>query len=148
MSGEGGPLDNIGPAFLGEPVPSTIGSAARHADNCDWHLDQYDFECTCGAVANPEAKRPGWMRRANYMACIEASRIAFGPSELEQCGVRFKRGWFCSRELGHDGPCALWPVSHEAASESQPDFAELQALLDAWRSARRGFLAWLKGLFL
>lgn len=25
----------------------------QHADNCDWHLDQYDNECTCGAVPKP-----------------------------------------------------------------------------------------------
>lgn len=22
----------------------------KHADNCDWHLDQYPWECTCGAT--------------------------------------------------------------------------------------------------
>lgn len=25
--------------------------AIEHSDNCDWHLDQYDFECTCGKSA-------------------------------------------------------------------------------------------------
>lgn len=27
--------------------------AADHHPDCDWHLDQYDFECTCGAVIAP-----------------------------------------------------------------------------------------------
>jgi hypothetical protein len=22
-----------------------------HRNDCDWHLDQYDWECTCGAVS-------------------------------------------------------------------------------------------------
>lgn len=26
------------------------------------------------------------------------------------CDYRFKRGWWCSRDRGHDGPCALRPV--------------------------------------
>lgn len=36
--------------------------AAAHALNCDWHLDQYDFECTCGAVPNPEEIKPSWLK--------------------------------------------------------------------------------------
>lgn len=26
------------------------------------------------------------------------------------CDYRFKRGWWCSRDRGHDGPCALRPT--------------------------------------
>ncbi len=26
------------------------------------------------------------------------------------CDYRMKRGWWCSRDRGHDGPCALRPV--------------------------------------
>ena len=22
-------------------------------------------------------------------------------------------GWFCTRELGHEGPCAAWPITKE-----------------------------------
>jgi len=33
--------------------------------------------------------------------------------EPEPHGV-VKPGWYCSREAGHNGPCAAWPVSHEA----------------------------------
>ncbi|WP_019997284.1 DUF3310 domain-containing protein [Aureimonas ureilytica] len=29
--------------------------ANEHTDTCDWHLDQYDKECTCGAVARADA---------------------------------------------------------------------------------------------
>lgn len=28
-----------------------------------------------------------------------------------------KEGWYCSGEVGHRGPCAAWPVSHEAAEQ-------------------------------
>lgn len=31
------------------------------------------------------------------------------------CGRSFKSDWYCSRNRGHDGPCALWPITHEAA---------------------------------
>ena len=27
-----------------------LAATVRHADNCEWHFDQYDWECTCGAV--------------------------------------------------------------------------------------------------
>lgn len=26
------------------------------------------------------------------------------------CDVMAKAGWYCSREPGHTGPCALWPT--------------------------------------
>lgn len=32
--------------------------AAEHADNCDWHLDQYPHECTCGAIVDPDKFKP------------------------------------------------------------------------------------------
>ncbi|UUZ75507.1 hypothetical protein LP414_27715 [Polaromonas sp. P1(28)-13] len=38
------------------------------------------------------------------------------PESIEHCGV-VKPGWFCSREKGHEGPCAAWPVSHETAAQ-------------------------------
>ena len=25
----------------------------QHADDCDWHVDQYPWECTCGAIKPP-----------------------------------------------------------------------------------------------
>lgn len=168
MTGEGH-LHPCGPKFEAEPFPSTASSYAdrfaAHDDFCTWHRDQRDGDCICGETG---PRRPSWRSRANHLACNEASRIAFGPAEPEQCGVRFKRGWFCSRDLGHDGPCALWPVSHEALSEMRAqsldglarppiaarpperdidDDAELRELLARWRSAKRGPLAWLKGIF-
>jgi hypothetical protein len=36
--------------------------AADHNINCDWHLDQYDWECTCGAVPNPNQIKPSWLK--------------------------------------------------------------------------------------
>lgn len=33
--------------------------ALKHATDCDWHLDQYDQECTCGAVVY----KPLYMQR-------------------------------------------------------------------------------------
>lgn len=26
----------------------------KHADNCDWHADQYPWECTCGAIPHAQ----------------------------------------------------------------------------------------------
>lgn len=36
--------------------------AEAHAYDCEWHLDQYDWECTCGAVPNPEEIKPEWLK--------------------------------------------------------------------------------------
>lgn len=36
--------------------------ATDHAHDCEWHLDQYDFECTCGAVEHPEKFKPQWLK--------------------------------------------------------------------------------------
>lgn len=32
-----------------------------HRPSCDWYWDQYDWECTCGAIENPEALKPRWI---------------------------------------------------------------------------------------
>ena len=29
----------------------------KHADDCDWHVDQYPWECTCGAIKPVEVGR-------------------------------------------------------------------------------------------
>lgn len=39
-----------------------MSKAGAHADNCEWHLDQYDFECTCGVIPNPEKIKPQWLK--------------------------------------------------------------------------------------
>jgi crossover junction endodeoxyribonuclease RusA len=36
--------------------------AADHTDGCEWHVDQYPEECTCGAVRNPR-RRAAEVRR-------------------------------------------------------------------------------------
>lgn len=36
---------------LSKPTPS------GHAVDCDWHCDQYPWECTCG-LTTPKAARP------------------------------------------------------------------------------------------
>ncbi len=43
--------------------------------------------------------------------CVEDSVMTTDTA----CGRSFKPDWYCSRDRGHDGPCALWPISHEAA---------------------------------
>ena len=34
-----------------------MNTAARHHIDCEWHLDQYDWECTCGAT-RPRTSTP------------------------------------------------------------------------------------------
>lgn len=36
---------------------SSIHRASEHADGCDWHVDQYPHECTCGAATAYELAR-------------------------------------------------------------------------------------------
>jgi hypothetical protein len=33
-------------------LPRPVNTAALHAGWCEWHHDQYDAECTCGAAGN------------------------------------------------------------------------------------------------
>jgi hypothetical protein len=55
---------------------------ALHADFCGWHEHQRDGDCSC---------------------------IADRGEEI--CGVTLApKGWSCSREIGHDGPCAARPL--------------------------------------
>jgi hypothetical protein len=36
----------------------------NHADDCGWHLDQYSWECTCGAIPDPDKFKPEWLKAA------------------------------------------------------------------------------------
>lgn len=38
------------------PIP-----ASAHAEDCEWHFEQYPWECDCGAIADPESRRPAWL---------------------------------------------------------------------------------------
>jgi len=51
------------------------------------------------------------------------------------CGRSFKPDWFCSRTRGHDGPCALWPISHEAADTLNRTTASGQHRIDSLAEA-------------
>lgn len=31
--------------------------AKHHTYECEWHLDQYDRDCTCGAIVSPALQR-------------------------------------------------------------------------------------------
>lgn len=47
----------------------------RHSDNCDWHVDQYPWECVCGAIENPDQFKPQWLKAAaGQIAANEAKR--------------------------------------------------------------------------
>lgn len=40
----------------------TFPRASEHGDQCDWHLDQYPWECTCGAIPDPDKFKPKWLK--------------------------------------------------------------------------------------
>lgn len=40
-------------AYTRDPLKD---GTAKHAHDCDWHCDQYDWECTCGAMR--KTKKP------------------------------------------------------------------------------------------
>jgi hypothetical protein len=37
--------------------------ASDHSIDCDWHFDQYPWECTCGAIACPQKYAPEHIKR-------------------------------------------------------------------------------------
>lgn len=36
--------------------------ACNHHKDCEWHFDQYPWECTCGAIPDPHQFRPKWLK--------------------------------------------------------------------------------------
>lgn len=40
----------------------TMPRASDHGDQCEWHHDQYSWECTCGAIQNPVQFKPKWLK--------------------------------------------------------------------------------------
>lgn len=57
----------------------------HHAEQCDWHCDQYDFECTCGAtrpatVAWAEAE----MMAARYRLGLANERLAIAEARYRK----------------------------------------------------------------
>jgi hypothetical protein len=64
------------------------------------------------------------------------------------CGTsKATSGWYCSGEMGHDGPCAAWPVSHAAADSmnlrpQRMDF-NVPGGGPGFREASRQFWRWL-----
>lgn len=47
-----------------------------HAADCDWHCDQYDFECTCGETRPKAAwfdEHQNKARLARVQSCLEAN---------------------------------------------------------------------------
>lgn len=53
----------------------------------------------------------------------------------ERCGHLYRPGLYCSRAKGHVGPCALWPVSHEAQAGHYQKPAQGQARIDSLMEA-------------
>lgn len=41
----------------------------------------------------------------------ELTRYQFPPSMRSPGCTLPPKGWYCTRESGHDGPCAAWPIS-------------------------------------
>lgn len=73
------------------------------------------FDLWCAIVQQQEA---GWRRRSRERLTGEKLRARGEQLRREIAGVEphgiVKPGWYCSREKGHAGPCAAWPVSHDA----------------------------------
>ncbi len=60
----------------------------------------------------------GWKAQRNCPDCQ-----GFGvprPNETGRCSYNFKKGWYCTREIGHGGPCALVPLDSRDIPEPLP----------------------------
>src|SRR3954469_18761854 len=58
-------------------------SVIDHHIDCEWHLDQYNWECTCGAVKNPAEFRPDFKA---LLAAVEDAEdsLALAEHRLEE----------------------------------------------------------------
>lgn len=81
-------------------------TASKHEINCSWHIDQYDFECDCGAGYRPHSSKPdpkadsAHYDRAKHWAAI--LRLAY----------RWQGRWL-TRDPGTKG---AWGVMYQSAA--------------------------------
>lgn len=62
----------------------------QHDDNCDWHVDQYPWECTCGAVP----------RKAIMDELIADSAEEISPEDFRKDNINFI--WRTAVQFGMD----------------------------------------------
>jgi hypothetical protein len=65
----------------------------HHADQCEWHCDQYDFECTCGLTRPATA---GWAKTE-----IAAAQLRVNAAMRS---LRKARRWLRAVEAGRCVP--------------------------------------------
>jgi hypothetical protein len=106
---------------------------------CDLYADRQQIRIASNTPFTP-AEANGWYGNV-AKPYFEDEPCACGTSKTS-------KGWYCSREEGHEGPCAAWPVSHEAAdsicgpSQSYPFYygpfgRTIDKLIDAWKRRRK-----------
>lgn len=75
--------------------------------NCDTCV--YSINCPTGKEPNGDSKTS----KAKYQT----------GTELKRCRKACQKGWFCSREIGHNGP-------HEAHKNHMADYGALACWID------------------
>lgn len=70
----------------------------NHGPQCNWHWDQYDWECDCGAVADPASLKPKWI--AEHVARTKAL-IAQKPREVSPERKAEARALLTPKDPGH-----------------------------------------------
>lgn len=61
----------------------------------------------------------GWWQGPDHCARAHAKeliRYQFPPSMRTPGCARPPKGWYCTRDAGHEGPCAAYPLSSEDAA--------------------------------
>lgn len=83
-------------------------------------------------VEQPERRARGYRIRRTPGPRDEKTRYA---EDMSQCTIP-PPGWWCSREPGHDGPCAARPRSSDAQAKVVPDefFSRLNYLAAEMRA--------------
>lgn len=69
-----------------------------HSDNCDWHFDQYPWECTCG-VTGPKA---GDMNRTTRLETVESIKARIAEAKKPYRAPKPDRP-DCSIVIGRNG---------------------------------------------
>lgn len=87
------------------------------------------------ALTEDERSRAAFDRLMARRAPWERDFSHRHPSALDHThdhGV-VKAGWYCSREFDHEGPCAAWPISHEANAPVADFEADMRARVRVFR---------------
>lgn len=97
--------------------------SSRSDDGRVWELDQFQLDLEGLWIVEVELKYPDepfdspeWLGREvtndSRYTNVRLAQDGIPDESKSSCAIP-PEGWYCTREAGHDGPCAAWPTNKE-----------------------------------